>query len=43
MQCLHKFFVQDIKEGCMITVLADGDPHGCTFSIVSAIKVIKRK
>ena len=31
--------VQDSKEGCMIAVLADGDPNGYQFWVAKVIKV----
>jgi len=37
----YRCFVQEIKEVYMITMLADGDPHGYTFWVVNAIKIIK--
>jgi len=39
MEDLYKGSVQDIKEGCMITVLADGDPNGYPFWVAKALKV----
>ena len=32
--------VQDIKEGCMITVIVDGDPNGYPLWVAKVIKVI---
>ena len=40
MEDLYRGSVQDIKEGCMIAVLADGDPNGYPFSVAKVIKVI---
>ena len=37
---LYKGLVQDIKESCMIAVLADGDPNGYPFWVAKVIKVI---
>ena len=41
MEDLYRGFVQDVKEGCMIAVLADGDPLGYPFWVPKVIKVIK--
>ena len=40
MEDLYRGSVQDMKEGCMITVLADGDPNGYPFWVAKVIKVI---
>ena len=39
MEDLYRGSVQDIKEGCMIAVLADGDPNGYPFWVAKVIKV----
>lgn len=41
MKDLYRGSVQDVKEGCMIAVLADGDPFGYPFLVAKVIKVIK--
>jgi len=40
MEDLYRGSVQDLKEGCMIAVLADEDPLGYPFWIAKVIKVI---
>ena len=40
MEDLYRGYVQDLKEGCMIAVLADEDPLGYPFWISKVIKVI---
>ena len=39
MEDLYRGSVQDIKEGCMIAVLADGDPNGYPFWVAKVLKV----
>ena len=39
MEDLYRGSVQDIKEGCMIAVLADGDLNGYPFWVAKVIKV----
>ena len=39
MEYLYRGSVQDIKKGCMIAVLADGDPNGYPFWVAKVIKV----
>ena len=38
---LYRGLVDDIKEGCMIAVLADGDPNGYPFWVAKVIKVFR--
>jgi len=42
MEDLYKGSVQDIKEGCMIIVLADGNPNGYPFWVAKVIKVFTK-
>ena len=42
MEDLYKGSVQDIKEGCMIAVLATDDPRQYPFWIAKAMKVNKK-
>jgi len=39
MEDLYRGSIQDITEGCMIAVLADGDPNGYPLWVVKVIKV----
>ncbi len=39
MEDLYKGSIQDIKKGCLIAVLADGDPNGYPFWVAKVIKV----
>ena len=39
MEDLYRGLVRDIKEGCMIAVLVDGDPKGYPFWVAKVIKV----
>jgi hypothetical protein len=41
MEYLYRGSVQDIKEGSMIAVLANEDPHGYPFWIGKVIKIDK--
>lgn len=38
---LYRGSAQDVKEGCMIAILADRDPLGYPFWVAKFIKVIK--
>ena len=42
MEDLYMGSLQDIKEGCMIAVLADGDPNGYPFWVAKVIKVFTK-
>ena len=42
MEDLYRGSVQDIKEGCMIAVLVDGDPNGYPFWVAKVLKVFPK-
>jgi hypothetical protein len=41
MEYIYRGSMQDIKEGCMITVLETEDPHGYPFWIAKVIRIDK--